>query len=89
MNKNKTSISQESSYQEIGEFWSEHDLADFWEQTKSVEFDVEIEKQKRYYAIDRKLSERIEEFVKKRGITSETLVNLWIYEKIKEEKEVA
>ena len=87
--KNKTSISQASSYQEIEEFWAEHDLADFWEQTKPVEVEVEIKKQKRYYAIDRELSEKIEEFAKRRGITAETLINLWIYEKITEEKEIA
>ena len=56
MTEDKTSISKASSYQEIDEFWSKHDLAKFWEQTEPAEFEVEIESEKRYYPIDRDLS---------------------------------
>lgn len=52
MSEDKTSISKASSYQKIGEFWSKHDLAEFWEQTEPAEFEVEIESEKRYYALD-------------------------------------
>jgi hypothetical protein len=34
MSKNKTSISLATSYQEIGEYWDSHDLAEVWEQTE-------------------------------------------------------
>ena len=42
MKKNKTSISNTTSYEEIGEFWDNHSLSDFEDQTKEVSFDVEL-----------------------------------------------
>lgn len=43
MSKNRSFISKAKSYKEIGEFWDTHDLADYWAQTKSVEFEVDIQ----------------------------------------------
>ncbi len=89
MSRNKTSISKKSSYREIGEFWDSHDLSEFWVQTKPAQFEVDIEAQRMYYPIDIKLSNNIIELARKRGISPETLVNLWISEKIKQERESA
>ena len=87
MKQNKSSISKKSSYQEIGEFWDTHDLSEFWEQTKPAEFEVDIQTQRVYYPIDRKLSDNIVALARKRGISPETLINLWVSEKLKQEKE--
>jgi hypothetical protein len=38
MSEDKTPISKASSYQEIGEFWGKHDLAELWDQTEPAEF---------------------------------------------------
>jgi len=86
MSKNKTSISKKSSYQEIGEFWDTHDLSDFWKQTKPAKFEVDIQTQRIYYPIDSKLSDNILELARKRGISPETLINLWISERIRQEE---
>jgi hypothetical protein len=40
MTETKTSISNASSYAEIGEYWDVHDLDEHWEETHEVEFDV-------------------------------------------------
>jgi len=85
MKKNKTSISKASSYQEIGEFWSEHSLTDFWDQTKPVEFEVDIQSEKRYYPLERDLASEVTRIAHMRGIAVETLLNLWIKEKILEQ----
>ena len=39
---NKSSISQATTYEEIGEFWDNHSLADHWEQTQEIEFDIKL-----------------------------------------------
>ncbi len=52
MNENKSSISQAISYLEIGEFWDNHDVTDYWEQTKPVNFEVDIQSNGRYCAIE-------------------------------------
>jgi hypothetical protein len=43
MDRSKSSISKANSYRETGEFWSTHDLTEFWEQTQPVEFEPDIQ----------------------------------------------
>ena len=85
MTKSKNSISQARSYKEIGEFWDTHDLGDYWDQTKPVEFEVDIKSEAVYYAVEPKLSAKISRIAKKRGVPAETLLNLWLKEKLGEE----
>ena len=82
MTKHKSSISLAQSYREVGEFWDSHDLADFWDKTSAASFDVEITSEVTYYAVDKELSERIQYLAQKRGIAADTLVNLWVQEKL-------
>lgn len=84
MNESRSSVSKATSYQEIGEFWDTHDAADFWEQTEPVEFDVDIESEVRYYALESSLATQIDQFARHKGVTAETLLNLWVQEKILE-----
>ena len=56
MARSKNSISKARSYKEIGEFWDTHDLSDYWEQTKPVKFEVDIQSEGVYYPIEPKLS---------------------------------
>ena len=44
----RSSISGGKSYKEIGDFWDTHDLSDHWDQTKPVEFEVDIESETTY-----------------------------------------
>jgi hypothetical protein len=77
----KTPISKAHTYQEIGAFWDEHDATEFGEQTE-VEFEVNIKSQRRYYPLDGHLSLKIRQIAEERGISEETLLNLWVQEKI-------
>ncbi|MGQ3683974.1 MAG: CopG family antitoxin [Candidatus Loosdrechtia sp.] len=86
MKKRKGSISQATSYKETGEFWDTHDLADFWDKTKEASFEIAIESEVTYYAVDKILSEKIQAIAQKRGVTADTLVNLWVQEKLQEQK---
>jgi len=85
MNKNRSSISKAQSYEEIGEFWDTHDLADYWDQTEPVEFEVDIQSEVIYYAVDSELSAKIRAIAKQRGISADTLLNLWVQEKLQEQ----
>ena len=38
----KSSISKASSDKQMAEFWETHDLADYWDQTEPVDFEVDI-----------------------------------------------
>ena len=86
MRKNKSSISEATSYKEAGEFWDTHDLTEFWDKTKKASFEVDIESEITYYAVDKMLSEKIQAIAQKRGVTADTLINLWVQEKLREQK---
>jgi CopG antitoxin of type II toxin-antitoxin system len=86
MKKGKSSISKARSYAEIGEFWDKHDLSDYWDKTRKVKFDVVLEPEATYYPVQKDLSEKIESEARKQGVPSNTLVNLWLEQKIKEHR---
>jgi len=85
MSENKSSISQAQSYEAIGEFWDTHDVTDYWEQTHEVEFDVDLRSEVKYCALEPQLASQVEEIAWNKGISVETLVNLWVNEKIEQE----
>jgi CopG antitoxin of type II toxin-antitoxin system len=82
MGKNKSSLSKARSYAELGEFWDTHDLTEFWEQTKPAEFEVDIRSEVTYYALDSALSAEVRALAERRGVAPETLLNLWVQEKL-------
>jgi hypothetical protein len=86
MKKGKSSISKARSYAEIGEYWDKHDLSDVWGKTKKVKFEVVAEPEATYYPVERDLSAKIQSVAKKQGVSSDTLVNLWLEQKIKEQR---
>jgi len=51
-----------------------------------VEFEVNIESELTYYALDKMLSEQIQSIAQKRGISADTIINLWIQEKLQEQR---
>ncbi len=80
--RNRSSISEAQSYKDIGEFWDTHDLADHWDQTEPAEFEVDILSEITYYALDSKLSEAVRSLARKRGVSADTLLNIWVQEKL-------
>jgi hypothetical protein len=82
MSESRSTISQARSYKEIGDFWDTHDLADYWDQTEPVDFEVDIQSEVTYYALDRELSQMLSEVAEERGVSAETLLNLWVQEKL-------
>jgi hypothetical protein len=85
MNENNSAISQANSYLEIGEFWDKHDVTDYWEQTKPVNFEVDIQSESRYCAIEPTLVTKISKIAWQKGVSMETLVNIWLQEKLAHE----
>jgi metal-dependent HD superfamily phosphatase/phosphodiesterase len=85
MSKNRSSISKARSYEEIGDFWDIHDLANYWDKTKSIEIEIDIQSEVTYYAVDKELSEKIRAIAKQHGVSADTLLNLWVQEKLQEQ----
>jgi hypothetical protein len=85
MNVNKkqkvTSLSKASSLEEVADFWDAHSLADYEEQTHEVEFEVRATR-KRKVSLDPEVYEQIEAQAVSKGIQAETLINLWLSERL-------
>lgn len=77
----RSSISSASSYEEIGEYWDTHDLTELEKQGESVEFEVRFPKRHRI-AIADELYRRVASESERQGVQPETLVNLWLMERL-------
>ena len=82
MNEDRSSISHARTYEEIGEFWDTHEVTEFWDRTEPAEFEVDIRSEVTYFALEGSLAARLEEQAEQRGIAPETLLNLWVQEKL-------
>jgi len=76
-----SSVSGADSYEAIGEFWDTHSSADYWDQGYDVEFEVSVPHRHRV-SIEVDLFGRLAEVARHHDVSSETLVNLWIAERL-------
>lgn len=80
-NTQQTSISKARSLEEIADFWDTHSLADYWDQTQEVEFEIRA-KRRRRVTLAPEVYAQIEAQARERGILPETLVNVWLVERL-------
>ena len=77
----KSSISQATTLREMGEFWDSHDFTDFDSDASDVEMKFSSS-----IAIEPDLLSEIEAQASMRGVSVETLINLWLQEKLEEQR---
>lgn len=77
-----STVSKAQTYEEIGAFWDTHDLADTAQQTRPVTFEVAIKRRRFLVAVDPGILREVRQRAVTRGLTPESLVNLWLKEKL-------
>jgi hypothetical protein len=82
-NDRRSSISNARSPGEIGEYWDSHSLADHWDQTNEVEFEIRAPHR---ITLDPEIYFRLEEQAESRGVSLATLANSWLKEKLSGDK---
>jgi hypothetical protein len=82
MRRVKSAISKASSYVELGSYWDTHDLGEVWDQTEEADFDFIAEPQTTYFAVEMGLSEKLRRLAAKKGVSADTLLNIWVQEKL-------
>ena len=70
-----------TSIEEAAEFWDTHSLADYWDQTHEVEIEV-CAPRRQWVALAGELTQQVAERARREGISVETLVNLWVSERL-------
>lgn len=78
-NKPRSSTSKADSLKKMGEFWDNHDFTEFDTDAPDVKFDVTCA-----VPVEIDLFSQIEKQAHLRGVSVETLVNLWLQQKIAE-----
>jgi hypothetical protein len=81
----RTSISKARTLEEIADFWDTHSLDDYWDQTHEVAFEVRAQRRRRI-TLDPEVYARVEAQARTRGLLPETLVNLWVMERLQESR---
>jgi len=76
-------ISRANTLEEIGDFWDSHSLADHWDETHEVAFGVTAQRRRRI-TIDPELYLKVEAQARTRGLLPETLINIWLSERLKD-----
>ena len=70
-----------ATLEEIGEFWDTHSLADYWDETHEVAFEVvNLKSKPNLVSAEPEVAEQLTAFAKKQGISVEKLVNSWFRE---------
>lgn len=78
----KSSISQAKSISEMGAFWDEQDATEFEDQTYEVDMTFDLTARHHYVAIDPSLLQQLQETAASRGLNTESLINLWLQERL-------
>jgi hypothetical protein len=81
--ENKTSsISGARSLVELGEFWDTHDATEFDAQTYEAAMEFDLRSHRHYIAIDPDLLRQLRDIATARGLSTESLANLWLQERM-------
>jgi hypothetical protein len=70
------------SVAEAGDFWDTHDLADYWDLTREAKFEVDLQRRVFLTALEPELAKRLVACARKQGVSTETLINVWLTEKL-------
>ncbi len=70
-----------NSIEEAGEFWDTHDSGDYEDYMQDVECEFDITRNVYRVSLDSDLYRKVNAIAHTRGVSAETLVNLWVQEK--------
>jgi hypothetical protein len=91
--KNKTSKFRDEipenfeSYEAAAEFWDSHDVSDYLDLTEEVP-NVQIKLRRKHFKIEPDITAKLSQKAREKGISTETLINLWLQEKLFESEKL-
>jgi len=71
------------SLEAAAEFWDTHSLTDYLDEFREAK-DVKIDLDSRRLRLENELAKKIGRIARQRGVSSETLMNLWLQQKLAE-----
>lgn len=71
-----------SSYEEAGRFWDTHSATDYWDQMEEVDLEVQVDRDLHLMRIHPQLRRALAEAAAAAGVSSESLLHMWLTEKL-------
>ena len=71
-----------STLEELWGFWDAHSSADYEDAMESVEVDIDLASSKMYCPVAKDLLSKVRAQARQQGVSTETLINLWLQEKL-------
>ena len=85
-NENVSSISKTRTYEEMADFWDTHSVADYEDQIEEVEMTFDPSARRTNVGIDPELFTELSKIARQRRISTQTLVNLWLSQRVEQFK---
>lgn len=71
-----------ATLEEFWGFWDTHSSADYDDAMESVEVEIDLSSSRVYCPVAKDLLTQIREQARRQGVSAETLVNLWLQERL-------
>jgi CopG antitoxin of type II toxin-antitoxin system len=80
----KNALPRMDSLAELVEFFDTHDMGEYWDQMPEADLDIDIRQRKHLVSLDEDLAGEISKVARSRHVSSESLVNTLLREKLAE-----
>ncbi len=78
-------LSKFDSLDKLIEFFDTHDLGEYLDTMPEADFDIDIQRRVHVITLDEDLASKLTEIAKVKRVSSQTLVNTWLREKVSEQ----
>ncbi|HSE84393.1 MAG TPA: CopG family antitoxin [Thermodesulfobacteriota bacterium] len=90
MKKSKSEIPKFKNEEEEFDFWSSHDSIEFFHETEEISEKLEVtkpklRKQRITMLLDPRLKAQLQKIAEEKGVRYQTLIQMWLKEKVKQE----
>jgi hypothetical protein len=72
-----------TTLEELSDFWDTHSSADYEQDMEPVEAEIELSASKIYCPVAKDLLRQVRQQARRQGVSTETLINLWLQEKLR------
>lgn len=72
-----------STLEELSDFWDTHSSADYEDVMEPVEVEIDLSSSKVYCPVAKDLLRQVRRQAREQGVSTETLINLWLQEKLR------
>ena len=70
---------------ELISFFDRHDFGEYWHEVPEAHFEVDIKRRVHLFVLDDEVAGKLTEIAKSKQLSSETLINAWLKEKVEEQ----